>query len=213
MTVAPAERRTSPSGVSRAATRPRSITATRSHSRWASSMKWVTSSTVTPPARTSSISCQVSRRARGSRPVVSSSRTTTRGSPIRASAMNRRCFCPPDSLAKRVVSRSVRPRRSASGRQSSGRSWKEPYSSSASRTVSLGCSSLCWSCAPSTRATRSWSVTGSSPVTRTRPASGTRRPSTHSTVVVLPAPFGPRMPKTSPSWTAKETPSTTVRPA
>src|SRR5690606_21669141 len=91
MTVAPAERRMSPAGVSRAATRPRSITAIRSQSRWASSMKWVTSRTVTPPARTSSMSRQVSRRARGSSPVVSSSRTTTRGSPTRASAMDRRC--------------------------------------------------------------------------------------------------------------------------
>ncbi len=36
---------------------------------------------------------------------------------------------------------------------------------------------------------------------------GIRRPSTHSTVVVLPA-VGPRIPKISPSSTAKETPST-----
>src|SRR5690606_30318364 len=40
----------------------------------------------------------------------------------------------------------------------------------------------------------------------------TRRPSTHSTVVVLPAPFGPRIPKISPSSTVKDTPSTTGRP-
>ena len=33
----------------------------------------------------------------------------------------------------------------------------------------------------------------------------------HSTVVVLPAPFGPRIPKISPSSTEKLIPSTTVR--
>ena len=35
-----------------------------------------------------------------------------------------------------------------------------------------------------------------------------RRPATHSTVVVLPAPFGPRMPKISPSSTVNDTSST-----
>ena len=41
-------RRAERAGVSMATTRPASITATRSHSRSASSMKWVTSRTVTP---------------------------------------------------------------------------------------------------------------------------------------------------------------------
>ena len=41
---------------------------------------------------------QLSRRAAGSRPVVSSSKTTSRGRPTRARAIDRRCFCPPDSL-------------------------------------------------------------------------------------------------------------------
>ena len=44
MTVAPTVRPISPLGVSSAATRPLSMTAIRSQSRWASSMKWVTSS-------------------------------------------------------------------------------------------------------------------------------------------------------------------------
>ena len=39
-----------------------------------------------------------------------------------------------------------------------------------------------------------------------------RRPAMDSTVVVLPAPLGPRMPKISPSSTSKETPSTAARP-
>ena len=49
---------------------------------------------------------------------------------------------------------------------------------------------------------------GDAPSTRTVPASGRRRPSIISSVVVLPAPLGPRMPKNSPSATSKVTPST-----
>src|SRR5215469_1735627 len=45
------------------------------------------------------------------------------------------------------------------------------------------------------------------------PPSGTRRPSMHSTVVVFPAPLGPRIPKISPSPTVNDTSSTaTVSP-
>ena len=85
-------------GCRMATTRPPAITASRSHSRSASSMKWVTSTTVTPRSRTARIRSQVSRRACGSRPVVSSSRMATRGLPTRASAIDRRCFWPPESL-------------------------------------------------------------------------------------------------------------------
>ena len=42
------------------------------------------------------------------------------------------------------------------------------------------------------------------------PESGVRSPLIDSTVVVLPAPFGPRMAKISPSSTENETSSTTV---
>ena len=49
---------------------------------------------------------------------------------------------------------------------------------------------------------------GDSPKTVTSPLSGLRRPSMISRVVVLPAPFGPRMPKNSPSDTSNEMPST-----
>src|SRR5829696_5331621 len=48
------------------------------------------------------------------------------------------------------------------------------------------------------RCTLSGSVTGSNPATRISPASGARNPSSISSVVVLPAPLGPRMPKISP---------------
>src|SRR5687768_6512964 len=46
------------------------------------------------------------------------------------------------------------------------------------------------------------------PRTLTSPLSGARRPSRISTVVVLPAPFGPSKPKISPGATSKLTPST-----
>ena len=113
-------RSASPAGVSTATTRPASISATRSQSRSASSMKWVTSRIVTPRDRTSSISAQVSRRACGSRPVVSSSRTAIRGLPTRASAIDRRCFWPPDSLANLVPAFPVSPSISIRARQSAG---------------------------------------------------------------------------------------------
>ena len=54
---------------------------------------------------------------------------------------------------------------------------------------------------------------GSRPSTEIVPRSGCRCPSTHSIVVVLPAPFGPMRPKISPSNTSNETSSTaTVEP-
>jgi len=43
-----------------------------------------------------------------------------------------------------------------------------------------------------------------------RLSSGRRRPSMHSSVVVLPAPFGPSSPTTSPAATARLTPSTAL---
>src|SRR6185437_10492380 len=67
-----------------------------------------------------------------------------------------------------------------------------------------------WSITPtrgrSTRASR----TGFRPRTRTVPWSGFRYPSQISTVVVLPAPFGPRMPVTVPSAALSVSPSTAV---
>ena len=45
-------------------------------------------------------------------------------------------------------------------------------------------------------------------MTRIAPASGKRSPIMHSTVVVFPAPFGPKMPKISPSATENDTSST-----
>jgi hypothetical protein len=75
----PPTRSFSSSGVPSAMTRPWSITAIRSASRSASSRYCVVSSTVRPSPTSSSIVVHTSRRLRGSRPVVGSSRKRTGG--------------------------------------------------------------------------------------------------------------------------------------
>ena len=126
----------------------------------ASSIEWVTSRTVTPSARRSRTICQTSRRARGSRPVVSSSRIATRGRPTRASAIESRCFCPPLSCAKcRPGQGRGRAHRAARPPGAGGRRASD-HSSSASRTVILGCSLLSWSCTPRTGVRASRSIRG-----------------------------------------------------
>ena len=50
------------------------------------------------------------------------------------------------------------------------------------------------------------------PSSSTRPESGAVRPTTIENVVVLPAPFGPSRPTTSPEAISRLTPRTTVRP-
>ena len=55
-----------------------------------------------------------------------------------------------------------------------------------------------WRSAPVRTTTSRWSRVGLSPWRRTVPASGSRKPSTVSTRVVLPAPFGPSRVTTSP---------------
>ncbi len=56
------------------------------------------------------------------------------------------------------------------------------------------------------------SVVTSLPSRRTRPESGLVNPTTIAKVVVLPAPFGPSNPTTSPDSISRLTPRTTVRP-
>src|SRR5680860_553101 len=104
--------------VPRATTSPSSKTARRSHRRCASSMKWVTRMTVVPRSRTAATRSQATRRAAGSRPVVISSKTTRRGSEIRARATNSRWRCPPDRSPKAVFRRPVSPH--SSNRRSHG---------------------------------------------------------------------------------------------
>src|ERR1700722_979036 len=86
----------SSAGVPSATTRPRSITAIRSASSSASSRYWVVSSTVAPPATTPRMVSHTWLRARGSSPVVGSSRNSTWGSPTRLAARSRRRRMPPE---------------------------------------------------------------------------------------------------------------------
>ena len=74
--------------------------------------------------------------------------------------------------------------------------------------VSFGYSSAVWRVTPTRCLSSSGLRATSMPRTSSWPESGARRPSSISTVVVLPAPFGPSSPKTSPGATSKETPST-----
>jgi hypothetical protein len=81
----------------------------------------------------------------------------------------------------------------------------------ASRTLVSGGSAVACSCTPMRALIARASRTTSEPSTVALPASGSRRPSSISIVVVLPAPFGPSMPKTSPLSTLKLMPSTATR--
>ena len=76
--------------------RPSTMTATRSASACASSMKWVVRKTVLPSAQRSLIVVHAWRRADGSKPVVGSSRKSRSGSPTRARARSRRRRWPPE---------------------------------------------------------------------------------------------------------------------
>ena len=167
-----------------------------------------------PMSRTDSISFQVSRRACGSRPVVSSSRIATCGRPISASAIDSRCFWPPDSLAKRVVALLGQPQQRhqlvrvgrivVEGREQLQR-LADGELVGKLRGLQLDPDALAQFVA--VRGGRR----GRAP--RSCPESGVRRPPMHSTVVVLPAPLGPRIPKISPRRMFSEIPSTaTVAP-
>ena len=94
--------------------------------------------------------------------------------------------------------RAARPASSSSS-ASRGSAWKRPYWTSVSRGRARGSMPPPWSISP----TRARNVrpprAGSTPSTRTRPPSARRYPSTISTVVVLPAPFGPSSATSSPA--------------
>ena len=105
----------SSAGEPEAMTWPASTMCTRSESTSASSMKWVVSTVVTPPARSSSIRSQVARRACGSRPAVGSSRNSSCGRPMTAIARLSRCCWPPERRRYGVRPHDPSPSRSTSG--------------------------------------------------------------------------------------------------
>ena len=91
--------------------------------------------------------------------------------------------------------------------------WAEiPYSEAnvrnCSRAVSSSKNDDACNCTPISGSSAGFRGHGLLPSTVTSPPSGSRRPSMISSVVVLPAPFGPRIPKNSPCSTANVTPST-----
>ena len=153
------------------------MTAIRSARRSASSMKWVTRTTVTPRSRTSSISCHVSRRACGSRPVVSSSRIAIRGLPTRASAIESRWLLAARELAELRVGacRRARGRRCSSPCRLASDRTPRRGRAPPGRVISSG-SSLSWSWTPRISRSSSRSRRGSRPRTLDRARVGRPEP-------------------------------------
>ena len=88
----------SSAAVPSATTSPPSRRVMRSASWSASSRYWVVSSTVTPSPTSSRTTSHMALRLRGSRPVVGSSRKSTRGRPTRPIARSRRRRMPPENV-------------------------------------------------------------------------------------------------------------------
>ena len=199
----------------RAITRPWSITTMSSASRSASSRYWVVSRRVAPSSTSDSRTSQSSLRARGSRPVVGSSRNSTSGRATSVAARSRRRRMPPEYVLTRRPPASARANCSSS---SSARAratarprwWSWPIITRFSRPVSRASTVASWAARPSTWRAAWGSASTSMPETRAEPASGTLSVVSTRTAVVLPAPLGPSRPHTVPRGTSKLTPSRAV---
>jgi hypothetical protein len=123
--------------------------------------------------------------------------------------MDSRWACPPESFSARVPALSVRPTNSSiSSTRAAGMPYSEPNVASCSRAVSRSKKAEPCSCTPIRPSNAVLRGHTGWPSRVIVPESGCRSPSIISTRVVLPAPFGPRIPKNSPSPTASETSST-----
>ena len=191
-------------GVPSATTRPWSITTMRSHSRSASSTSWVTRTTVVPASRTWRTTSHVWRRAIGSRFWVSSSRNTSSGRPTRARATNSRWRSPPDRApnGRRSSSPSCHSSTSSLGRArrrvqrgEQRQRLADAHPLGEGGVLQLGADAA----AQPVTVRRRDRGRGRGPFR----ASARRRPWRISTVVVLPAPFVPSRPNSSPRWTVK----------
>jgi hypothetical protein len=207
-TSAPVPARISSSGVPEATSRPRSTITTRSARRSASSRSWVASRTVVPSVRSWRTTSRMAARPCGSTPAVGSSRNATSGRPTSARPRARRRCSPPESWRQVRRSRPARPTRSSTSPGSRGRGYRAAAWRSASSGRIPGCTPPDCSITPIRPARVRWSVAGSSPATRTRPPARRRRPSSTSTVEVLPAPFGPSTTVTWAASAASASPST-----
>ncbi len=157
-----------------------------------------------------------SRRLRGSRPVVGSSRRSRRGDPTRLAPRSRRRRIPPEYVLTRRCPASARSSRSrvaslaaravapATARRA-GPPWSGSRGPSSSppppRTARPDRS--CWRTTSASRTT-SW------PATCMVPPSGCKSVATVRTKVVLPAPFGPKMATICPGGRLRSSPAKAV---
>ena len=192
------------------------MTATRSASWSASSRYWVVRSTVQPSATSSRMVSHICPRVRGSRPVVGSSRKISGGRLIRLAARSSRRRMPPEYFAMALSpasSRPNRPRRSSAVVRAcfDDRPRRRPNSQRFSRPVRFSSTEAYCPVTPS-----SWRMTWgcwrtSTPNSSALPPSIGSRVASIWSIVVLPAPFGPSTPKTSPRYTSRSMPSTARR--
>ncbi len=150
----------------------------------------------------------------GSRLDVGSSRTSRSGSWRSARASPARVCWPSDRSPKRDAARarssSMVDRASRSRRAARRRARRRRAGSRATlRRQSMSASGDAKPTRRSAVFEPSW---GSWPNSRTVPAVGRTTPRSMCSVVVLPAPFGPRSPSTSPRRTSNETPSRAMAP-
>ena len=191
------------SGAPSSATRPRSITITRSAAS-ASSIKCVTCTSVVPAAASRPMTRMMASRPRTSSSDDGSSSTSTCGSMASAPAMHTRCRCPPlmrdGSLAAysvRATRRSSRSTRAAISSRGSPR-FSGPKATSSATTLVTIWSSGFWKTSPSARRARRYASRSgappaqtASPTSSTDPSSGARSPQTTPASVDLPDPFAP----------------------
>src|SRR6266508_292260 len=193
------------------------MTTTRSASRIASAMLWVTKTTVLRRSlQTRSSSRPSSSRVIASSAPNGSSISSSGGSWIRARQIDTRCCIPPESSRGRLLSNPPRPtssmRRSASARY---RPASHPMISMGNRTLSSadrqGSSTGLWKTIPTSRdgPSTGW------PARSTRPSVGGRRPPISFSSVLFPHPLAPTIVTNSSAAISNETPSTavTVSPA
>jgi hypothetical protein len=174
----------------------------------------VVSTTVIAPATSSRTTCHMVRRLRGSSPVVGSSRKITRGLATSVMARSSRRFMPPEYVDAGRPAASVSSNRSSSSSAvrrpvARPRCSRSAISSRFSRPVRKPSTAENWPVTPIAARTASGSAATSWPATRTVPASAGISVLRISTVVVLPAPFGPSSANTEPSGTARSMPSST----
>ena len=173
-------------------TRPWSTTTTWSARSSASSMRCVVSTTATPSSRSSRTRSQTACRVCGSMPALGSSRNTTSGRPTIAAASASRWRWPPES--RRTVVRGERPEPEALGELAQVPRVGVHRGDVREHLVRLDARrqpAVLQHHADARAQVAGVASAGRGPARARVPPSGSRRPSQHSIVVVLPAPFGP----------------------